>query len=121
MLTLNHIGNKRTFYPSISSSTSLLCTKVQRENWHAVIATKPKDLCELEDDVILEVEVLQVDNLTLTDAEEFVDVREDVMGVTLNEPFVDAIESNNDVEIDSNNSSAKSDEDDETLYDFNSE
>ena len=38
------------------------------------------------------------------------------MGATLNEHFVDAIERNNDVEIDSNNSSVESDEDDETLY-----
>ena len=45
----------------------------------------------------------------------------ELQGVTLNETFVDAIEWNNDVETDSNNSSAESDEDDETLYDFNSE
>ena len=74
-----------------------------------------------EDDVILKAEVLQVDNSTSINAEKFVDVRADIVVVTLNEPFVDAIERNNDVEIDSNNSSAESDEDDETLYDFNSE
>ena len=93
----------------------------KEKNWHVVIATKPRDLYDLEDDVIPEVEVLQVGNSTSIDAEEFVDVREDIVGVTLNEPFVDSIERNNDVEIDSNNSSAESDEDDETLYDFNSE
>ena len=84
----------------------------KEKNWHVVIATKPRDLYDLEADVIPEVEVLKVDNLTSIDAEEFVDVREDIMGVTLNEPFV---------EINSNNSIAESDEDDEILYDFNSE
>ena len=93
----------------------------KEKNLHVVIATKPRDLYELEDDVIPKVKVLQVDNSTSIDVKEFVDVREDIVGVTLNEPFVDAIERNNDVEIDSNNSSAESDEDDETLYDFNSE
>ena len=95
--------------------------KSKEKNWHLIIASKPRDLYELEDDVMLEVEVLPIDNSTSIITEEFVDVREDIMGVTLNEPFVDAIERNNDVEIDSNNSSAESDEDDETLYDFNSE
>ena len=109
--------NKRTFCPSISSSIRLLC---EEKNWHVIIATKPRDLYELEDDLIPEVKVLQVDNSTSIDVEEFVDVREDIMRVTLNEPFVDAIERNNDVEMDSNNTSAKSDEDDGT-YDFNSE
>ena len=78
----------------------------KEKNWHVVIATKPRDLYDLEADVIPEVEVLQVDNSTSVDAEEFIDVREDIVGVILNEPFVDAIERSKDVEIDSNNSSA---------------
>lgn len=84
----------------------------KEKRWHVVIATKPRYLYELEDDVIPKVEVLPVDNSTLINAEEFIDVREDIMGVPSNEPFDDAIERNNDVKIDSNNSSAESDEDD---------
>ena len=93
----------------------------KEKNWHVDIATMLRDLYEQEGDVIPEVEVLQVDNSTSIVAEEFVDLREDIMGVTLNEPFVNAIEGNNNVEIDSNNSGAESDEDNETLYGFSSE
>ena len=64
--------------------------KSKEKNWHVVIATKPRDLFRLEDDVVLEVKVLQVENSTL------------------NEPFANAIARDNDMKIDSNNSGTES-------------
>ena len=56
----------------------------------------------------------------MINGEEFVDVRDDIIGFTLNELFAGAIGRDSDLEINSNNSSIESDEDDETFYDFDS-
>jgi len=113
----------KTSEPFVLASQAVQVFYVRRskeKSWHVVIATNLRNFYELEDDVIPEVEVLQVDSSTSIDVEEFVDVGEDIVELTLNEPFVDTIERNNDVETDSANSSAESDEDDEILNEFNS-
>lgn len=74
----------------------------KEKTWHVTTITKPRDLFEMEEDIIPEVlDHLQTNMLTSNDVNEINIVREDVAGVTIDEPFVDAVKSNNgDKEVD---------------------
>ena len=77
----------RTSEPFVLASQTIQVFYVlesQEKKWHVVFAAKPRDLFELEDDVIPKVKFLQVKNSALFNGEEFIPVREDITRVTLN-------------------------------------
>lgn len=85
----------------------------KEKNWNVATNTKPRDLFEMEDDTIPEIDCLQMDMSSHLRAEELNIIREDVVGVILDEPLVDLLERNN-VEVEAECDS--SDEKDDTLY-----
>ena len=64
---------------------------------------------------------MQANNSYTVHEEGFNGVREDIVGVTLGEPFAGMIGGNNVANIKSDFNSDESDEEDETLYEFDSE
>ena len=82
-----------------------------------VTATKPRDLFKMED-VMPKADLLQASNSSMVYEDGFNDLREDIEGVTLDEPFVNSVEANDATEMELDYTSSESTEEHETLSDF---
>ena len=67
-------------YVFASQAVQVFYTPKSEKNRHVVITTKPRDLFEMEEDVIPEADLLQASNSSMVYQDGFNDAREDIGG-----------------------------------------
>lgn len=85
----------------------------KEKHWHVITVTKPRDLFEMEDESVPEVDLLEAHNSTMVYGDDICDVRDDILGATFDESFANVDGEDIDVEV-ANSDHSEGEEEDET-------
>lgn len=116
---VNHRVVLKTNEPFVLASQSLQVFYVadsKESNWHVVVVTKPRDLFEMEEDMIPEVDHFPVDLTNQLNSDALSRQRQDVAGVIVDDLLGNVLGYGDDG--DGVNSDNDNDGEDETLYEY---